>query len=161
MLSYLDIFQWSRSVSNALSMCFNMASWLLPRDYSIFSNWPYRNIFNISSMLVQRTFRPYQRTEVVTANLSAAHTPSKMFIYGVSTLQRSGLLSKLLSTRSRHWLWLATLFHSHPLILTIVEYTSKSEIRVKGIEPNLPVQVLLMPVSVRHLTMYSTMATIP
>jgi len=37
-------------------------------------------------MLVQRTVRPYQRTEVVTANLGAAPSPSKMFIYGVATL---------------------------------------------------------------------------
>ena len=98
-------------------------------------NWPYRNIFNISSMLVQRTFRPYQETADIT-RFNCEVCASKMFLYGVSTLQRSGLLSKLLSTRSRHWLWLATLFRSHPLILTIVEYTSKSEIEYEGFAPS-------------------------
>ena len=42
---------------------------------------PYRNTFNISSMLAQRTFRPCQGTERWPHPL-CGYCPSKMFLYG-------------------------------------------------------------------------------
>lgn len=48
----------------------------------------YKNTFDFSSMLAQRTFRHCQVTETVTAICCAALAPSKMFIYMVQTNAR-------------------------------------------------------------------------
>ena len=49
---------------------------------------PYRNTFNISSMLTQRTFRPCQRT-VHWPHTIGGYCSSKMFLYGRGTGNRT------------------------------------------------------------------------
>ena len=58
-----------------------------------YATLPYRNTFNISSMLAQRTFRPCQGTGENT-RFNCEVCPSKMFLYGRGTGNRT-LINRL------------------------------------------------------------------
>ncbi len=63
----------------------------------------YKNTFNFSSMLAQRTFRHCQVTETVTASICGTCPVKNVYVYGRGTESRT-LIYRLKAGYSSHWI---------------------------------------------------------